>query len=328
MKKLAIIIMSVLVFNNIVVFAKDFPDVSNTHANYVAIDYLSDQGVLSGYEDGNFQPDKLVNRAEALKIIFEGLGLEINSDLEQDNLFSDVNSENWFAKYVAHAKNAGIINGNPDGTYAPSRNVARAEFLKMLLNSIGFKSDQWEDLNEFEDVSEGEWYTPFMNYAGKAGLLSADESGKLYPSKNLSRGEVSEILYLLLVILSAKDTQFLIDQAEAQMAQIELLIANKNISMAKRSAELAVDMTQQAYRNMPDNDVVLGAAKIARGYDYLVNSYVSALNENYSEAEDWANQVIEKATEAWEVNNDTQPIARHLKDRAREILTQVEEFTQ
>jgi hypothetical protein len=127
----------------------------------------------------------------------------------------------------------------------------------------------------------------------------------------------------LLVILNGQDTQFLISQSEAQMAQIELYIASNDVVSAKRAAELSVDMTQQAYHNMPENNVVVGAAKIARAYDYLVNSYVSALQKNYVEARDWADQSISKASEAWEANNDTQPIARHIKDRANEILTQI-----
>jgi len=126
------------------------------------------------------------------------------------------------------------------------------------------------------------------------------------------------------VIRNGKDTQFLLDQSEAQMAQIEIFVGAGNAVSAKRAAELSVDMTQQAYKNMPDNNIVLGAAKLARAYDFLVNSYVSALQGQSPEATDWANQAITKATEAWEANNDLQPICRHIKDRAAEIMAQIE----
>ncbi len=304
--------------------AKEFPDVASTHKHYVSIDYLSDQGVLNGYDDGTFQPERLVNRAEALKMIFESLSIDVGEVGADADLFSDVGNGDWFAKYVAYGKNEGIVNGNPDGTYAPGRTVIRAEFLKMLLNSIGFKQDQWEGQKLFNDVPDDTWYTSFMNYAGQAGLVTPDASQNLYPSQELTRSEVADIVYLLIIILNGRETQFLISQSESQMAQIELYIAANDLTNAKRSSELAVDLTQQAYKNMPENNVVLGAAKVARSYDYLVNSYVSALQGNYDESKDWADQCINKATEAWEANNETQPIARHIKDRAREILDQIE----
>ena len=107
------------------------------------------------------------------------------------------------------------------------------------------------------------------------------------------------------------------------MAQIEVYIAANKVNNAKNSSELAVDLTQQALKNMPDNNVVLGAAKLARAYDLLVQSFIYGIQKKNTEAADFANQAIAKATEAWEANNATQPIARHIKDRAREILAQV-----
>jgi hypothetical protein len=54
-----------------------------------------------------------------------------------------------------------------------------------------------------------------------------------------------------------------------------------------------------------------------------MNSFLTALAQDYVAAKDWAEKAIAKATEAWEVNHDVQPIARHIKDRANEILGQI-----
>ena len=209
LKKVTVFAVAILSFSNsFVALALQFSDVSNTNQSYVAINYLSEKGVLKGYPDGTFQPDKAVNRAESLKIIFEGLGIKMEDGISLDDLFSDVDSSAWFAKYVAQAKSSQVINGNPDGTYAPDRTVSRCEFLKIMLNSIGFKKDQWENAQYYADVASTEWYTPFMNYAGKAGLILADASNNLYPAKQLSRAEVADMLYLLLVILNSKIHNF------------------------------------------------------------------------------------------------------------------------
>jgi hypothetical protein len=299
-----------------------FSDVPQTNDNYVAISYLSGEGIVKGYSDGTFKPDQLVNRAEALKIILEGTKAEIPATITETG-FTDVNVADWFSEYVVAGKTLGIIGGNPDGTYAPGRDVARSEFVKILLNANGFKPEKWQGKQIYNDVPIDSWFTPYMNYAGQAGLLTADANSNLNPSKQLTRAEVAEIYYLMTVIRNGSDSQFLLNQAETQMAQIEIFIASQDPVSAKRASELSVDMTQQAYKNMPDNNIVLGAAKLARAYEYLVNSYISALQKQPQVAKDWANQAIAKATEAWEANNELQTICRHVKDRANEILTQV-----
>jgi hypothetical protein len=302
--------------------AAGFPDVPQTHENYVAINYLQGEGIIKGYDDKTFKPANLVNRAEALKIILEGNKVEVPESVDTTN-FTDVKTSDWFAKYVETGRTLGIINGNPDGSYAPERTVTRGEFLKILLNTNGFNSEKWAGQQLFDDVPADAWYAPYMNYGGQAGLLTKDDNNDLFPGKELTRAEVAEIYYLLTVIRNGNDSQFLLNQAEAQMAQIEIYITAQNAVAAKRASELAVDMTQQAYKNIPDNNVVLGAAKLARAYDYLVNSFIMALQDESAGATEWANQAIAKATEAWEANNDLQPICRHVKDRANEIITQV-----
>lgn len=321
-KAISFIVSTFLIVGTMIPAALAFPDVPNTHENYLAIEFLSGKGVVSGYEDGTYKPAQLVNRVEALKVILEGNGIQISEEFASIP-FSDVTASDWFTKYVMSAKALGIVDGNPDGTFAPARDVAKAEFLKMLLNTNGFKTEKWEGAQIFDDVPADEWYTPFMNYAGQAGLVRKDANNNVYPAQALNRGEVAEIMYMLSIILNGSNTQFLISEGEKQMAQIDIYVNDNNPLAAKRASELGVDMTQQAYKNMPEDDVVLGAAKIARAYDFVMNAYLFAIQQNWPEVENWGNQAIAKATEAWEVNNELQPIAKHIKNRANEIMAQI-----
>jgi len=303
-------------------YAAEFTDLPNDHANYVSITQLSDGGILKGYDDGSFKPDKILNRVEALKVILEGADINSDDDVSESP-FSDVAQEQWFAKYVLRAKYLGIVKGNPDGSFEPDRQVKRVEFIKMLLEANRFRKEKWEGQQLYNDIPGEAWYTPYMNYAGKAGLVLPDSSNNLNPEKAVTRAEMSEILYLMRIILRGSDTQFLVQQAELQMAQIELYIGSKNVLSAKRASELAYDLTQQALKNAPDNNVVLGAAKIAKAYDLLVNAFIAGLQDNTEEARTLAEQCKVKATEAWEINNEVQEIAGHIKARADEILSQL-----
>lgn len=305
-----------------IVYAKEFPDIQKTHLNFIAINYLSNEGILKGYEDGTFKPDKLVNRVEALKVILEEATVKLGEDTSGAN-FKDTDPTQWYGKYLATAKVLGIVNGNPDGTFTPNANVKRAAFLKMLLETNHFKKDQWAGSQMFSDVGKDEWYAAYMNYAGKSGLIVPDAKNNLYPDRELSRAEVAEILYLMRIILRGKDIQFLLSQSEAQMGQIELYVGAKNVAAAKRAAELAVDMTQQALRLQPANNVVLGAAKLARAYQYLVDAFIAGILKKPEDAKSLANQAIAKADEAIAANKDITSIAEHIKERAKEILGQL-----
>ncbi|MGL5830905.1 MAG: S-layer homology domain-containing protein [Candidatus Altimarinota bacterium] len=303
--------------------AKEFNDVGPAHDNYAAINYLSEKGTLQGYEDGSFKPAQLVNRAEALKIIFEGLGISGEVKAEDLASFPDVSADQWFAKYVSLAKSKEIISGNSDGSFAPGRTVVRAELMKMLLKAISFKEETWKDKEFYNDVPISAWFNAYMNYAGKAGLITADTENKLYPEKQLNRGEVAEIIYLLLVLKSADDNGFLLEQAKIQMSLVDGYVDSKNIAMAKRAAELSVDMTQQALKNSPESSEVLAEAKLAKSYDYLISAYILALQKDYQQAMEMSTIAILKADEATQASIATQTTAVYLKDSAGEIQDQL-----
>ena len=304
------------------VVSTGFSDVNRTHPNYTSITYLSQQGVVGGYADGTFKPDNPINRAEVLKIILKGSGIEANEAFGA--YFPDVKDGDWFAPFVMKAYALGFVKGNDtDGTFAPGRQVNIAEFLKMLLTANGIDVSGFEGQSVVPNIPADAWYATYVNYAVALGIAPRDAEGNVDAAKPLTRAEVMDMLYLLSIIRKGDDTQFLLTRAESEMAQIEVYIAANMVAHAKSASDLAVDITQQAYKNMPENNVVVGAAKIARAYDWLVDAFILGIQGQNEAAAQKANDAIDKAGEAWEANNATQPIARHIKDRAREILDQV-----
>ena len=68
---LLLIILSFGFWNLDLVSYASFNDVPETDRFYKAIDFVKDNNIVSGYEDGSFKPDNPINRAELLKIIIE-----------------------------------------------------------------------------------------------------------------------------------------------------------------------------------------------------------------------------------------------------------------
>lgn len=291
----------------------DFTDVPRTHSSYTAVAYLQNEGVIGGYPDGTFQPNNVLNRVESLKIILSSINVEYSG-----NIFStgcpDVPLDAWFAPIVVQAQKMGIMKGNADGTCAPANKVTLAAFIKMLLEANTFNEDRWKKDND-------EWFSPYMRFAETTGLI---ESG-LDPASDVSRARAAEILYLLSFIRNATNVPFLIERAQAEIAQIDVYLAAHDMNHAKGASDLAVDATQQAMLVNSNNPSVLGAAKVARAYNLLVQAYILLFNKDTAAAAEQANAAMAKAGEAYDADNATQPIDKHIKDLAREVLNHATE---
>lgn len=132
-----------------------FNDVKSSHPYLPAVEWGKSSGVLNGYPDGTFRPNNPVNRAEFLKIIIEADPSALVSANAGNIGFPDVDSQAWFAPYVRYAKDNGIIEGYPDGTFRPEKTVNFAEALKIAYEALGVNT---------EDIG-GEWYAKYLAHA-------------------------------------------------------------------------------------------------------------------------------------------------------------------
>lgn len=107
-----------------------FTDVARTdwHVAYVELAY--EQGIASGYSDGLFRPNDPINRAEAMKIILNGFGVDLEG--YSSGTFPDVGSSDWYSIYVGTAYEYGLVNGYEDGKFYPGNRLTRGEASKII----------------------------------------------------------------------------------------------------------------------------------------------------------------------------------------------------
>ena len=117
--------------------AKDFSD-DDSITYQEAVDVISEIGVVDGYTGGDFKPTDVLTRGAAAKIICNLiLGPTTASALSASSApFKDVPVSNTFAGYITYCAQEKIINGYPDGTFGPDRNMTRAEVAQMLFNLL------------------------------------------------------------------------------------------------------------------------------------------------------------------------------------------------
>ncbi len=113
-----------------------FTDMTPDHWAYAAAAYLIAHGVLSGYPDGSFKPDKEVTRAEYAKVLATSLNLDI-AQCHGFGVFKDVKDSDWFCPYVRAVYKAGYMVGYGKGQFAPTYRVKKEEILTTIVRIKG-----------------------------------------------------------------------------------------------------------------------------------------------------------------------------------------------
>ena len=124
-----------------------------------AIATLTNMGIIKGYTDGSFQPNKSITRAELATIIARFAKLDVNT-----KTFSDINGH-WAQKNIELAAGNGWINGYEDGTFRPNNNIIRAETFAMINRVLDRQTESVSDLLPTSDMNmwsdnlnENAWY--------------------------------------------------------------------------------------------------------------------------------------------------------------------------
>lgn len=148
------------------------------NANKDAILKLNYAGVLKGYTDGTFKPDKEVTRAEFAKIAVLAMGYtdEQANLLKGTTVFKDLPASHWATGYINLAVSQGIIKGYPDGTFKPNNNVKIAEALTVYVQGLKISVNP---------PSSGEWYYPYLLAADKAGIYEAKETPTIAAKRDI-----------------------------------------------------------------------------------------------------------------------------------------------
>ena len=98
---------------------------------------------------------------------------------------------------MAWALYYGFATGYEDGSFRPDQPVNRAEFLKILL-----EADQTVEIdhnsgldNSFRDVTGFEWFSPYVEYAEKNGVVEGYDDGMFHADRHVNFAEALKIAY-------------------------------------------------------------------------------------------------------------------------------------
>lgn len=135
----------------------NFSDVPAGEWYEVHVATLSAMGILSGRDNGTFDPNAPITRAEFAAICarFDKGEVEVNQT------FKDI-AEHWAKDEIEHAAARGWVSGYPDGSYLPEQKITRAEAMVIINRALCRVPETVDDLlpgmKTWVDNQPGDWY--------------------------------------------------------------------------------------------------------------------------------------------------------------------------
>ncbi|MEA3493060.1 MAG: S-layer homology domain-containing protein [Candidatus Margulisiibacteriota bacterium] len=123
-----------------------FKDLPEKHWSYSSVAYAVDAGLMKGYPEGTFKPNKKISRAEGVVVIARFAGLDLNAEIYEIP-FKDVPGRHWAIYGINAAKLAGLLRHLED-KFEPKKDLSRAETAGILSN-VGFIKKRTRELLDF-----------------------------------------------------------------------------------------------------------------------------------------------------------------------------------
>lgn len=140
---------------------------------------------IIGTPEGLSLPTANVTRAEVATIFFRLMTDDARAKFDSlDNNFSDVAKGKWYNRAISTLANAGIVKGDPAGTYRPGDPITRAEMAAIIARFGDFK----EGGKTFNDIS-GHWAQKYIELAASNGWINGNPDGTFKPNNNITRAE-------------------------------------------------------------------------------------------------------------------------------------------
>lgn len=173
----------------------NFADVAADAWYADAVQYVYENGMMSGTSETTFSPDLTTTRGMIVTILYR---LENEPTVTGTTAFTDVAADQYYANAVAWAAQNGIVSGIDATTFAPNNAITREQMAAILYRYAQFKGydvSAKADLSVYTDAAQVSTYaTNAMAWANGAQLITGTSQTTLTPAGNATRAQVATIL--------------------------------------------------------------------------------------------------------------------------------------
>ncbi|MBB6019500.1 hypothetical protein HNR77_000561 [Paenibacillus sp. JGP012] len=160
------------------------------------IKQASEYGIITGYPDGTFRPEKNVTRAEFMVMLMSALkSKQVGAELP----FTDTTEIGARAKTaVSQAVQSGIISGYQDGSFRPNAYLTRAEMAKMVANALDVSTEIHDAMPFADETTIPSWAKASAMVLKERGIVKGMGANEFKPSAQTTRAEVIVLIMNML----------------------------------------------------------------------------------------------------------------------------------
>lgn len=153
--------------------ATEFSDVTTDDWFYEDVTRLSSLGILNGYPDGQFHPEREITTAEFIKVLICTDTAALEPVTDSTSPFAD----HWASGYIAEALRRGILTEAEIASgFYPDAPISRSEMTKMMIRALGIEPARIDD--PFTDISDIYASTAYNEYLLRG--YPADDGSRTY----------------------------------------------------------------------------------------------------------------------------------------------------
>lgn len=233
-----------------------FTDLDENDPNTSLIMEFYDRGLTKGYPDGTFKPEGTITRAEFLTFVNRAFEFECGAESLD---FTDIDGDEWFSDELRTAVGNGYIQGYPDGTFRPEKEISRQEVAYVINIILDYPAEVFAETKD--DVEY--WAEDAVNALLQRDIMVLEE-GYFYGEKADTRESVA---VALLKALHLKEEEGALTEDDS--------MSGGSFNGGSSSDGNSVDQ--------PDADVIYSMEKTIVGLEKVLkgeNSYTSKLDEN------------------------------------------------
>lgn len=248
-KKLVSLFITVMLVVGMVstVSAASFPDLEPRHSWAMdAIDNMVGRGILKGYTDGTFKPDKAVTHMETLIIASRIMGVDEDENEEYREValkqYESVLSayDISFKPEVAYLLYTGVLSTDELPKYIADNTknepLKRYEAAIILTKLVGGEKDALSNsviVLDFEDASSiPSSAKPYVKYVSDNGLMNGMEDNKFVPSGELTRAMISTVMYRAENFMDESVAEGTVESKGSESITISVKGVSKNIEIS------------------------------------------------------------------------------------------------
>lgn len=170
-----------------------YTDVSPDAWYYASVEYVSSNGIMNGYSDGTFGPDRRLSRAQLAQLLYNREGRPEAAAAH----YTDTEASAWYEDAISWATKAGILTGYADGSIRPNASITRQQLAAMLYRYARYTGRDVSlraDLDGYTDAAQISPYAmEAMQWANAAGIIQGSGEA-LLPGSTATRAQTAAML--------------------------------------------------------------------------------------------------------------------------------------